>query len=109
MVHGTTEVKFSGNAQRRRRSFLLFHGTVLLDFDLTWIERYLRFPSKVPEYRQTRGHLEFVSNTRLERRAVVDALRGEWGANEALPMLPSDSMQTAWSNRYSKPQWHARH
>ncbi len=108
MVHGTTEVKFSGNAQRRRRSFLLFHGTILLDFDLTNIERYLRFPSKVPEYRESRGHLEFVSNTRLGRRAVVDALRREWGANEALAVLPSHCMHAAWSARYSRPEWHAR-
>ena len=27
-------VKFSGNAQRRRRDALLFHGTILLGFDL---------------------------------------------------------------------------
>lgn len=108
MVSGTAEVKFSGNAQRRRRSFLLFHGTVLLDFDLASIERYLRFPSKVPDYRESRGHLAFVSNTRLERGAVVEALRAEWGALEALAGLPSDSMQMAWSARYSKPEWHAR-
>lgn len=108
MVRESSEVKFSGNAQRRRRSFLLFHGTVLLDFDLASIERLLCFPSKVPEYRESRGHLEFVANTHLKRSAVVEALRKEWRADNDLPVLPWSSMESAWSARYSKPEWHAR-
>lgn len=108
MVRESSEVKFSGNAQRRRRSFLLFHGTVLLDFDLACIERYLRFPSKVPDYREARGHLQFVANTLLERSAVVEALRKEWGANEPLGTLPSNFMHAAWSARYVRPEWHDR-
>ena len=51
VVRGGLELKFSGNAQRRRRQFLLFHGTILTHFDLTLVERVLRFPSKVPDYR----------------------------------------------------------
>jgi len=50
VVRGFTDLamgerKFSGNAQRRRRHALLFHGTFLLDFDLPVIEQVLRFPS----------------------------------------------------------------
>ena len=41
-VQGHTDLtvdglKFSGNSQRRRRKFLLFHGTFLLKFDLTLV------------------------------------------------------------------------
>src|SRR5262249_19628800 len=34
--------KFSGNAQQRKRTHLLHHGTLLYDFDLELIGRYLR-------------------------------------------------------------------
>src|SRR3984957_2817791 len=35
------DLKFSGNAQRRRRKFLIFHGTFLLQFDLSLVEQLL--------------------------------------------------------------------
>src|SRR5574342_652446 len=38
--------KFSGNAQYRKRRYLLFHGTFLLYFDLSVIERFLPMPPK---------------------------------------------------------------
>ena len=36
------ERKFSGNAQYRKREYVLVHGTFLLHFDLLTIERYLK-------------------------------------------------------------------
>src|SRR6267378_7054611 len=56
-VQGHTDLtiaglKFSGNSQRRRRRFLLFHGTFLLDFDIALVEALLSPPSKQPAYRQ---------------------------------------------------------
>ena len=41
-------LKFSGNAQQRKRRFLLHHGTILLDFDLTQTSRYLKLPPRQP-------------------------------------------------------------
>src|SRR5262245_6905461 len=43
--------KFSGNAQQRKRTHLLHHGTLLYDFDLGQVGRYLRMPARQPEYR----------------------------------------------------------
>lgn len=54
--------KFSGNAQKRGRKFILHHGTILYDFDLSLIETYLKFPKDVPEYRRGRPHLDFLAN-----------------------------------------------
>ena len=45
--------KFSGNSQRRKKNFLLFHGTFLLDFDLALVSEFLRMPSLQPDYRAT--------------------------------------------------------
>ena len=54
--------KFSGNAQKRGRNFILHHGTILYNFDLKLIEQYLKFPKDIPEYRRERPHLDFVTN-----------------------------------------------
>jgi len=80
LVRGDRELKFSGNAQRRKRRALLFHGTVLLDFDLSWISQLLRTPSWAPPYRAGRPHGEFVTNTHLSRDAVRQAIALAWKA-----------------------------
>src|SRR5688500_9592021 len=92
-VEGFTDLaldgrKFSGNAQRRKRTHLLFHGTFLLDFDLRLIERYLRPPLRQPDYRRDRSHLDFLCPVKLSREEIKRALRTEWNAIEALPNLP---------------------
>ena len=61
VLEGTAK-KFSGNAQRRGKKFLLHHGTILYAFDLDLIGRYLKMPLKMPEYRCARSHGTFVTN-----------------------------------------------
>ncbi|OGS19459.1 MAG: hypothetical protein A3J83_04825 [Elusimicrobia bacterium RIFOXYA2_FULL_40_6] len=60
------EKKVSGNAQQRKRNFMLHHGTWLYDFDLNLISKYLKEPLKRPEYRLNRNHAEFVTNVPLD-------------------------------------------
>ena len=43
-------LKFSGNAQRRKRRFVLFHGTFLCQFNITAMEGVLLIPEKQPDY-----------------------------------------------------------
>jgi len=62
LATGPLEQKFSGNAQRRGRHYILQHGTILYNFDLTLISRYLSMPRDIPEYRQHRPHTDFVTN-----------------------------------------------
>jgi lipoate-protein ligase A len=82
-VRGHTDLavgdrKFSGNAQRRFRNTVLFHGAILLSADLPLLARYLNFPSKQPDYRQGRGHLDFVTNLELSAAVVKTALQHAW-------------------------------
>ncbi len=58
--------KFSGNAQRRGRTHILHHGTILYDFDLALIPHYLKQPKDMPAYRQNRSHLDFVTNIKIQ-------------------------------------------
>lgn len=69
------EKKFSGNAQRRARKYILHHGTILYDFDLISIGRYLKIPRDVPSYRQGRSHEEFVTNIPLTVKTIKNAFQ----------------------------------
>src|SRR5262245_47523131 len=51
--------KFSGNSQQRKRRFLLHHGTILHGFDVDAVGRYLKMPSRRPDYRGDRPHHKF--------------------------------------------------
>jgi lipoate---protein ligase len=84
-VQGHTDLtlgglKFSGNAQRRRKHWLLFHGTFLLDFDLALIGQLLPLPSRQPDYRASRPHDRFVTNLHLPADAVKVAMQKAWAA-----------------------------
>lgn len=66
--------KFSGNAQRRKKRYLLFHGTILYNFSIDKIETYLKFPTKSPEYRKKKSHVAFCGNIPLTQENLIDAL-----------------------------------
>src|SRR5262249_15421578 len=91
-VQGFTDLviedrKFSGNSQRRRRHWLLFHGSFLLDLDLDLMELLLLPPSKQPSYRQNRCHREFLTHLQLPVESLKAALRRAWQASEAPPEI----------------------
>ena len=97
--------KFSGNSQRRRKKFLLFHGTFLVDFDLQRLERFLRFPTRQPDYRENRAHRDFVCNVGIDRTAIRDALRQAWEATDPCREVPSRQIHTLVEEKYSRPEW----
>ena len=74
-----SDKKFSGNAQKRGRKFILHHGTILYDFDLELVAAYLKFPKDVPEYRRGRSHLDFVANIPVEIDRFKKDLGGRFG------------------------------
>jgi lipoate-protein ligase A len=56
--------KLSGNSQARKRRSVVVHGTLLADPDFALIEKLLRFPSSVPDYRAGREHRAFLTSLR---------------------------------------------
>ena len=65
------DVKFSGNAQRRLKNAILFHGTILYDFDLGLISDYLKEPPVQPEYRKNRPHQSFIQNITITKQELT--------------------------------------
>jgi len=93
--------KFSGNAQRRKRRAVLFHGSFLLHFDVSMIERLLRAPSKQPDYRQSRSHGEFLMNLNIAADALKAALRQTWKAGERMESHPEEQIRKLVAKKYS--------
>ncbi|MFH0911432.1 MAG: lipoate--protein ligase family protein [Planctomycetota bacterium] len=54
--------KIGGTAQRWTRGGILLHGTVLVRIDLALFTRYLRRPSREPDYRSGRSHEAFCTD-----------------------------------------------
>lgn len=102
------EAKICGNAQRRKRGALLFHGSILLDLDANRIDRYLLHPSKEPEYRAKRGHTDFVGNLRLPAAAVKAALQNAWGASRAFNEIPYAQVSELVRDKYGSSGWNLR-
>ncbi len=102
------ELKFSGNAQRRKRRFLIFHGTFLLHLDLERIAVCLRMPSQQPDYRRNRPHTDFLTNLAVPSAQVKAALRAAWSAQEVLTAVPAAEIAALAAGRYSSDEWNRR-
>ncbi len=103
------DLKFSGNSLRVKRTHLLYHGTLLYDFPLGAISRYLREPPRQPEYRHHRPHASFVTNLPASREALVRALIAAWGAQEVRQAWPAERVAALVAGKYADPAWNLRH
>jgi lipoate---protein ligase len=100
--------KFSGNAQYRKRRFLLFHGTFLLHFDISFLEKILPVPAKQPAYRQNRTHDNFLTNLNLPPDKVKEALKQSWSAGEEFKSIPFEAIERLARERYSSDEWNLK-
>jgi lipoate-protein ligase A len=97
--------KFSGNAQQRKRNHLLHHGTLLYDFDLAQVSRYLRLPARQPEYRGQREHAEFLVNLPASAAELTQRLRRMWQAETERTAWPATRVQQLVAEKYSQSAW----
>jgi lipoate-protein ligase A len=97
-------LKFSGNAQRRKRDWLLFHGTFLLNFDVDRIEKLLLPPPRQPDYRRGRSHSKFITQLKISAEAVKSALREAWDANARHRDIPPGLTRLV-AEKYSRDEW----
>ena len=101
-------LKFSGNSQRRKKNFLLFHGTFLLNFNLALVGEFLRMPSLQPDYRASRSHGDFLVNLNLPAGQVKAALQKAWNATDELKNFPEQEIQTLAGQKYSTDAWNLK-
>jgi lipoate-protein ligase A len=102
--------KFSGNALRITRGYVLYHGTILYASDLDLISRCLDFAPRQPEYRKGRSHLTFVTNAPLDRQQLASDLSDQFATVDG--SIPDSVLERAAklvSSRYSCEDWRFRH
>lgn len=100
--------KFSGNAQQRKRHYLLHHGTLLYRFDLAQVARYLHAPERQPDYRGGRSHDAFLMNVLLCRYELCSKLQDAWEARPGTTDWPREVVNRLVAERYDQPEWTRR-
>jgi lipoate---protein ligase len=97
--------KFSGSAQQRKRAYLLHHGTLLYDFDLARVGRYLRLPARRPEYRASRTHDEFLTKISASAEILTAKLQEAWQATAPATGIPIARVHRLARDKYLTDEW----
>ena len=97
--------KISGNSVRVARNSMLYHGTLLLNMDLSLVDHLLNHPPREPDYRQGRRHSDFIDNCHLPYASVVEALRLTWQATVSTHSIPVSVVDQLVRAKYSQPSW----
>jgi lipoate-protein ligase A len=112
-VEGTSDlavggVKFSGNAQQRKRTHFLHHGTLLCGFDPALVSKYLNAPERQPDYRQNRPHADFIANLPISVAAAKQLLLAEWRPEGDYAPVPLEKMRELIAEKYARDEWNRR-
>lgn len=97
--------KFSGNSLRCKRDHLLYHGTLLCNFDLALVARLLKMPPRQPAYRDGRSHSDFLTNIVVPAGEIRAALAAAFAADVPLLKWPHARTTQLVATRYSQPAW----
>jgi len=104
-------MKCSGNAQRRKRTACLHHGTLLYHVEPGLMGRYLPEPEERPTYRGTRDHDGFVRAASITPEALRGAVRRAFcpeAAPEALAPAEKAAVERLVFDKYSSRDWNYR-
>jgi len=110
-VQGTCDLtlhanKFSGNAMRCKRNWMLYHGTMLCEsFDLDLISKCLGRPSRQPEYRNERNHHDFLTLLPLDLQTLRQAIVKQWDTTELATDWPVDLTEKLSVEKYLTDAW----
>lgn len=106
IVYG--DLKVSGSAQRRQKTFILHHGTLLYNADINLVSELLQEPADQPEYRSKRTHGNFITNLNSDRKELVSSILAQF--NTTLDKTsPAEALLTESTllakSKYSDPAW----
>jgi lipoate-protein ligase A len=102
--------KCSGNSLRIARRHLLYHGTILYDFDIPLIGKSLKETPRQPKYRLGRDHESFVTNVPIDPLAFATDLCEVLEITEQADARSfQDRIRQLREQRYDSRSWHLRH
>lgn len=102
-------LKFSGNAQRWLRAAFLHQGTILYDFDVDRVTRYLAQPKRQPDYRNDRPHGAFIENLPIHGQRPGRLIADAWNACKFNGPLPHEIADDLVRRKYRSNDWIFRH
>jgi lipoate-protein ligase A len=86
----------------------MVHCSILYDFAIDRVARYLTIPKRQPAYRAGRAHQDFLSNVGLSRKILSDAIGKESSLGSYRPgagALPLELVGSLVSEKYSNTVW----
>jgi lipoate-protein ligase A len=109
-INGTSDLtigdrKFSGNSLRCKKDWMIYHGTLLLDFDLELISHCLGQPIRQPDYRLGRSHSEFLTNLGVESDKLRASIFRQWKADEPFSQWPAETTRRLSQEKYETTEW----
>ena len=96
--------KISGNAQRRTKSAILFHGTFLCEVNHDLMERLLPCPERQPKYRKGRKHIHFLRNLPFREILIQQTIQDCWQClgDQPLEIVVDRSLMAEASGRFMR-------
>ena len=109
-IEGTCDLtiggqKVSGNSLRVKRSFLIYHGTMICDFDTATISQCLGTPVRQPDYRKNRSHDDFLTSIPVTTEQLKPAIAKAWQAEETVSDWPEEVTQKLADEKYRSEEW----
>lgn len=87
---------------------MLYHGTLLYDYDLSILSQCLGTPPRQPDYRNGRDHGSFVTNLPASKEALSRALHQAWGTNAPFDDVNLTMVEQLADAKYRDPAWTAK-
>jgi lipoate-protein ligase A len=103
--------KCAGSAQRRQKTHVLVHMSLLNQTDLTMISRLLPPPPRMPDYRAERTHDQFLTNFDLPPNRFIERLSDYWPAADLFfdtPLPVKNLTNTLAEDRFRLAEWTMR-
>ena len=102
--------KCSGNSLKIARDHLLYHGTILYASELSTIATALKHAPRQPDYREGRGHADFVTNVPINPVKFVHDAREVFGVDHCITSESYEArIRALREQRYDDASWHSRH
>lgn len=105
--HGEQRVlrKFSGNSLRLRPTHALYHGTIMYDFSLQQVSKFLHLPPRQPQYRNGREHVDFVANLPATVEELCQSVAAAWPCDGTLADWPRELTSQLVAEKYVREEW----
>ena len=86
----------------------MVHCSILNNFPIERIVRYLTIPLRQPAYRQGRDHRDFLRNLGLPRSILMQAIRGDWlpeSPSQPGQSVPWEVVESLLSEKFANQAW----